>query len=168
MDQSRLKEFLEEKTDLYNRPSFINDDPVAVPHGYTKKQDIEIAGFFAATLAWGQRKTILRKCRELMEMMGGTPHDFILNHTRADLVPLLKFKHRTFTSTDLTYFLEWLRWHYSENESLETAFSRFLSAGDAHTGPALAGFHNLFFSLPESPQRTRKHIATPDRKAACK
>lgn len=163
-----LKAFLDEKVELYNRPDFIADDPVSIPHRYTKKQDIEITGFWAAVLAWGQRKTIIRKCQELFLLMDGAPHDFLINHTEEDLKPFLHFKHRTFNATDTLYFIEFLSWYYRENDSLESAFSQFLKTGNEHVGPALRGFHEFFFSLPDAPSRTRKHIATPARKAACK
>ncbi len=97
-DFEEVKSLLDEKYDLYNRPDFIADDPVSIPHLFTKKQDIEIAGFFASILAWGQRKTIINKCKELMAMMGNSPHEFIMYHTENDLKALMHFKHRTFIS----------------------------------------------------------------------
>jgi uncharacterized protein (TIGR02757 family) len=163
-----LRQLLEEKTALYNQPSFIELDPVSIPHAFSKKQDREISGFFAATLAWGIRKTIINKCRELMGMMGNAPHDFVLNYTERDLVSLLKFKHRTFNSIDLVYFLEFFQWFYRENDSLETAFSRFITKKDESVENGLVGFHDLFFSLPQFPQRTKKHVATPERNSSCK
>lgn len=163
-----LKEFLDQKVDLYNQVDFIKDDPIYIPHLFEKKQDIEISGLFAAVLAWGLRKTIISKCKQLMELMDWSPHDFIVNYQPKDLVKFLDFKHRTFNSTDLTYFLEWLQWYYRKNDSLETAFSTFMTSTDSDTGSALIGFHNYFFSLPESPQRTKKHIATPERNSSCK
>lgn len=163
-----LKAFMDEKVKIYNTPAFIPHDPISIPHLFSKQQDIEIAGFWAAVLAWGQRKTIIRKCRELFELMDGAPHDFLLNHTEDELKPFLKFKHRTFNTTDTLYFIEFLSWYYRRHSSLETAFSQFLKPGDEHIGPALSGFHEFFFHLPDAPERTRKHIATPVRKAACK
>lgn len=163
-----LKAFLDAKVEEYNQPCFIADDPVRIPHQFSKKQDIEISGFWAAVLAWGQRKTIIRKCKELFERMDNAPHDFLLHHREEELKPFLDFKHRTFNATDTLYFIEFLSWYYRRHDSLETAFSRFLKPGDEHVGPALVGFHELFFSLPDAPARSRKHIATPARKAACK
>lgn len=165
---SELKVFLDRKVEYYNRPAFIKDDPVSIPHLFTKQQDIEIAGFWAAVLAWGQRKTIIRKCKELFELMDGAPHDFLLNHQEDELKPFLAFKHRTFNATDTLYFIEFLSWFYRNHFSLEEGFAGFLKEDDEHIGPALEGFHKLFFSLPDAPDRTRKHIATPARKAACK
>lgn len=163
-----LKDFLDEKVAEYNRPAFIPNDPVSIPHLFSKPQDIEISGFWAAVLAWGQRKTIINKCRELFTLMDWAPHDFMLNHGEDDLKPFLSFKHRTFNTTDTLYFIEFLSWYYRRNDSLEAAFARQLKQEDAHVGEGLKGFHTLFFSLPDAPQRTRKHIATPARKAACK
>ncbi len=163
-----LKVFLDRKVEEYNQPAFIPDDPVSIPHLFTKKQDIEISGFWAAVLAWGKRKTIIRKCRELFALMDNAPHDFMLHHQENDLKPFLEFKHRTFNATDTLYFIEFLSWFYKNHQSLEEGFSAYISEGDEHVGPALEGFHRLFFSLPDAPSRTQKHIATPARKAACK
>jgi len=166
--QSELYDFLEEKAFQYNRPDFIENDPISIPHKFTLKQDIEIMGFWASILAWGQRKTIINKCHELIERMGGTPYDFIMNHTESDLKPFLSFKHRTFNDVDTLYFISFFRWYYQQYQSLEQAFSQFLSTKDLNVRSAIAGFHHLFFSLEEFPSRTKKHIATPDRNSACK
>ncbi len=152
----------------YNRPSFIEADPVCIPHRFTKKQDIEIAGFFAAVFAWGNRAIIINKTKELMQLMDNAPHDFCLHPTPEGLKRLTAFKHRTFNATDLLYFIEWLHHHYSKNESLETAFSQWMQPGDANIENALIGFHHYFFSLPDAPARTKKHIATPERGSTCK
>jgi uncharacterized protein (TIGR02757 family) len=167
MDAS-LKEFLDQKVDQYNQPGFIENDPIVIPHSFSKKEDIEITGFWASVLAWGQRITIINKCRQLFEMMDNAPHDFILNHTENDLKPFEHFKHRTFNATDTLYFIEFLKHFYQAHNSLEEAFTAQLS-GEAQTiETGLAGFHELFFELPDAPDRTRKHIATPVRKSACK
>nr|MBI1229873.1 TIGR02757 family protein [Cytophagales bacterium] len=166
--ESGIKEFLEEKVSLYNRPEFIPLDPISIPHRFTRLQDIEIAGFFAATLAWGQRKTIVQKCLELMAMMDNSPYDFILHHSEPDLKPLLKFKHRTFNDLDTLYFIQFFRTFYRHNESLEAAFTRGWTDQVDSMEKLLANFHHLFFSLPDAPLRTRKHVATPVRKSACK
>ena len=162
-----LQRFLDRKVKQYNQPSFIPDDPISIPHACQKKQDIEIAGFFAAVFAWGNRKTIIRKSRELMVLLDDSPHEFILHHTGRELRRLLSFKHRTFNPTDLLYFIAFFRHHYSRFESLEDAF---LPAGDAEwdAETALSAFHHYFFSLDVVPPRTRKHIATPDRNSSCK
>ncbi len=164
----QLKQFLDEKVVQYNTPAFISDDPISLPHEFSKKQDIEIVGFWLAVLAWGQRKTIINKGRELIALMDGAPHDFMVNHTEKDREAFLPFKHRTFQAIDTLYFLEFLQHFYKRNESLETAFSQHITPTDTHVGKALEGFHDLFFSLPYAPKRTRKHIATPVRKSTCK
>lgn len=117
-----LKDFLDRKVSLYNQPGFIANDPVCIPHLFTSKQDIEIMGFFAAILAWGQRKTIINKCKELIDRMDGSPYDFICNHSDQDLKQLLGFKHRTFNDTDLLYFISFFKEHYQKFDSLEKAF----------------------------------------------
>ena len=157
-----------QKFHRYSQSGFIEHDPVCIPHAFSKKQDIEIAGLFAAVLAWGQRATIIRKCRELMQRMDNAPHDFMLNASGPQLKSLLGFKHRTFNDTDLLYFVEFLRHHYAQHDSLETAFSQWISPGDTTIEQALTGFHNYFFSLKDFPRRTIKHISTPARKSACK
>ncbi len=152
----------------YNQPNFINTDPISVPHRFTLLQDREIMGFWAAMLAWGQRKTIIDKSLTLANLMDNAPYDFVRNHTANDLKPFLNFKHRTFNATDALYFIAFFSDYYKKNTSLETAFSQFLLPQSKTIEPALIGFHNLFFSLPDSPARTRKHISTPARRAACK
>lgn len=159
---------LDEKASFYNRPAFIATDPVSIPHRFSKPQDIEIAGFFAATLAWGNRTSILNSCNRLMEMMDQAPFDFVLHHNEKDLQPFIHFKHRTFNATDVLYFIHFFRKYYREHSSLEAAFVKFLPAASPNTGPALTGFHGYFFDDENAPQRTRKHIATPARNSACK
>jgi len=163
-----LKAFLDEKVAYYNTPDFITNDPISIPHRFTKKQDIEIAGFFAAILAWGQRKTIINKCLELMEMMDNAPHDFMLHHTEQDLKPFLKFKHRTFNDIDTLYFIHFFSGYYRNHTSLETAFSQGYDPNKDIMFTLLVNFREFFFADPIAPSRTAKHIATPARKAACK
>lgn len=160
-----LKEFLDKKVEQYNTPDFIESDPISVPHRFSKKQDIEIMGFFSSIFAWGQRKTIINKSLELAERMDNTPYDFILNHREQDLKNLLHFKHRTFNDTDLLYTIHFMRHHYQRSDTLEEAF---INNGSMSVESALINFHNYFFSLDEAPQRTRKHIPTPLRGSACK
>ena len=162
-----LKLFLDEKVDLYNRPAFIEKDPVSIPHLFIRQQDIEISGLFAAVLAWGNRTSIINSCKRIMEWMDQAPHDFILNHRETDLKRFMHFAHRTFNTTDLLYFIQFLQYHYRHSDSLEDAFVPGKKYQSADTGDALAGFHNYFFSI-EHPDRTRKHIATPARNSACK
>jgi uncharacterized protein (TIGR02757 family) len=193
-----LKAFLDRKVEQFNQPSFIEFDPISIPHQFSVRQDIEIMGFFAAVLAWGQRKTILNKCNELIGRMDGAPYDFIVGHQESDLKGLLGFKHRTFNDTDLLYFVSFLRHHFSHYQSLEEAFiprpaksefrPEFLEAMEAPeivlsspacyrqemaVGPftiekSLNHFRQYFFSLDDFPLRTRKHISSPLQKSTCK
>lgn len=164
MNKTHLKQFLNKKVDFYNQPFFIKDDPISVPHLFTKKQDIEIAGFFAAIFAWGNRTTIINKAKELMHLMDMAPYEFVRSHDEKNLKRLLGFKHRTFNDTDLLYFIEFFKHHYRSNKSLETAFTRHGYTAEK----ILTGFHQYFFSLEHIPERTRKHIATPERNSTCK
>ncbi|WP_316828398.1 TIGR02757 family protein [Pedobacter miscanthi] len=188
-----LKNFLDSKVDQYNQPNFIANDPVCIPHFFEKKQDIEISGFFAAILAWGQRKTIINKCRELLNRMDNAPYDFVLNHTDDDLRRLLNFKHRTFNDTDLLYFISFFKQHYQRFDSLEQAFvpqgdfrSAYLEVTAEGREAALSSavcyaaelnfsieqalnhFRSYFFSLEDFPHRTKKHISSPKQKSTCK
>jgi len=163
-----LKKFLDAKVEQYNRPEFIKNDPVCIPHLFTKKQDIEIAALFAAVFAWGNRITIINKSKELMQLMDNAPFDFCVNHKEADLKKMMLFKHRTFNTTDLLYFFAFLKYHYAIDKSLETAFTKGMNKNDATIENALVGFHDYFFSLEDVPTRTKKHIATPYKKSNCK
>lgn len=163
-----VAEQLEHYHDLYNRPDFIPDDPIGLVHAFEDKRDQEIVGFWVAILAWGRRQTIIDKGAQLIELMDGRPYEFILHHTEEDRARFADWKHRTFNFEDTQYFLRWLQWYYRRHDSLEDAFARYLKPGDTNIEPALLGFHELFFSLPDAPQRTRKHVATPARKSRCK
>lgn len=161
---NNLKVFLDGKVEEYNQPAFIQSDPVSIPHLFSKKQDIEIAGFFAAVFAWGNRTTIINKSKELMQLMDMQPYEFCLNTDLERLKRLLNFKHRTFNPTDVLYFVDFLQHHYKHNNSLETAFTKWGN----NVEQMLIGFHHYFFSLEDAPARTRKHIATPEKKSNCK
>ncbi|MBS1563316.1 MAG: TIGR02757 family protein [Bacteroidetes bacterium] len=165
---SQLKDFLDQKTAAYNQPGFIKDDPISIPHEFSRPQDIEIAGFFAAIFAWGNRTIIINKSRELLRLMDNAPYDFITGHVEEDLKRLLHFKHRTFNTTDLLYFIHFLRHHYTSHASLESAFSQWMDAEDETTERGLSGFYRYFVSLEETPPRTRKHIASPEKNSTCK
>lgn len=160
-----LKDFFDSKVAQYNQPSFIQDDPICVPHAFSKKQDIEIAGFFAAVFAWGNRTTIIQKSFELMKLMDNSPHEFCLHHQNQDLKRLLHFKHRTFNATDLLYFISFLQQHYKKQDSLEDAFT---IPKEKEMEIRFTRFHEYFFSLEDAPARTRKHIATPYKGSSCK
>lgn len=166
ISQNELKDFLDKKADFYNRPSFIDNDPIYVPHQFSKKQDIEIMGFFAAIFAWGQRKTIINKSMELVQRFDGKPYEFILHHSENDLKRLVGFKHRTFNDTDLLYFVDFLQRHYCKNDSLEDAFIPETGFSDMEN--SLIYFERSFFDYPHAPLRTKKHIATPARNSTCK
>lgn len=168
MVNEQLATFLNKKVKEYNRPSFITNDPVCIPHLFTHKQDIEIAGFFAAIFAWGIRTTIINKSKELLARMDNAPFDFCLNHSDTDLKKLLGFKHRTFNDTDLLYFVSFFKFHYNQYESLEDAF--LLGKKNKNDGieAMLNGFYLHFFSLEDVPHRTMKHIASPAKNSSCK
>lgn len=165
---NKLSELLERKVALYNRPEFIANDPISIPHRFTKLQDIEISGLWTAVLAWGQRKTIINKSIELFALMDNAPYDFIINHTATDLKRFANFKHRTFNYTDTLYFIYFFNKFYTKHDSLEKAF---LCPGyqQAETvEKMLIQFHTLFFDDENAPHRTRKHLPTPLSKSTCK
>ncbi len=168
MNTKELKIFLNKKVDQYNQPFFIAADPISIPHKFIQQQDIEIAGFFAAILAWGNRKSILNSCNTLMQLMDNQPYQFCIHHSEKDLQKLLKFVHRTFNATDLLYCIAFFKQHFTQHSSLEIAFTQWMSKKDETVENALLGFHHYFFSLPDFPERTRKHIASPQKKSACK
>jgi uncharacterized protein (TIGR02757 family) len=162
--QTNLKVFLDRKVDEYNQPSFIKNDPVSIPRSFTNKQDIEIAGFFAAIFSWGNRTTIINKSKELLLRMDKSPYQFVQQHTKTDLKRLKGFKHRTFNEDDLLYFIYFFHQHYLVNDSLETAFfpSKRMKVEDG-----LNHFKNYFFSS-EHLKRTEKHVSSPQQKSTCK
>jgi uncharacterized protein (TIGR02757 family) len=161
---SKLKDFLDKKVGQYNTPDFIPNDPISIPHSYAGRQDKEIMGFFAAIFAWGQRKTIINKCKELGNRMGNVPFTFITQHNDSDLKNLLEFRHRTFNDTDLLYCIEFMKRHYANYNSLEDAFFPTENM-DVESG--LDYFRSYFFSHLDAPGRTRKHIPSPAQKSAC-
>lgn len=154
MTSKELYHFLEENYERYNRPDFITSDPVSIPHRFSKKQDIEIAGFLAATIAWGQRSTIIKNSDELMKRMDNSPHDFILNHSKRDFTYFKNFKHRTFNGTDCIFFLKSLQNIYKKHSSLEQIFT------GAGAQERITNFRNVFFSI-SYPERSRKHVSRP-------
>jgi conserved hypothetical protein TIGR02757 len=164
-----LKDFLDKKVDEYNQPSFIPNDPISIPHQFSAKQDIEIMGFLASIMAWGQRKTIINKCNELITRMDRAPYEYIMNHQEHDLKSLLGFKHRTFNDTDILYFVSFFKQHYQHFASLEDAFLMGQEASkEIDLEMALNAFKTYFFSLPDYPVRTRKHISSPAQKSTVK
>lgn len=174
MQYDFVQELLDLKVEQYNQISFIEKDPISIPHRFSRRQDIEIMGFWAAILAWGQRPVILKKANELVALMDGTPYDFIRNHQDTDLKRFLHFKHRTFNATDTLYFLHFFHTYYQQHDTLEDAFLSTDLSGSDHTlqntpmGHFLDSFHTRFCSAPFFPERTRKHVATPRRNSSCK
>jgi uncharacterized protein (TIGR02757 family) len=167
MNTRELKDFLEEKYDQYNRNTFIQPDPISIPHQFKKKEDIEIAGFLAATIAWGQRPTIIRNAQKLVEWMDMSPYAFIMGAKEKDMAPFKSFVHRTFNGTDCVYFIRALANIYKKHEGLEHVFSRSVSKADKDLKNAIIHFRETFFELPH-PSRTTKHISNPADNSAAK
>lgn len=162
MEFSELQELLDHKVDLYNRLDFIESDPISIPHQFSKNEDIEISGFFAATLAWGQRKTIIRNANDLMDKMDRSPYDFILNHSAQERKQFSRFVHRTFNGVDCIYFLKSLQHLYKNHQGLYGTFKKSKNIEDS-----ISRFKQLFFELPH-PSRTQKHIADPLKNSSAK
>jgi uncharacterized protein (TIGR02757 family) len=166
LSEKKLYELLEQKADFYNRPEFIETDPVSIPHRFSKKEDIEISGFFAATIAWGNRKMIIRNANRLMEIMDNAPYDFVVNHNENELKKFDGFVHRTFNSTDAVTFVTSLKNIYLNRGGLE----KVIAGGYQKTGgifDALTEFFDVFFSVEHLP-RTQKHISNPAKGSAAK
>lgn len=162
MTRSDKIELLEQYYHKYNQVGFIKDDPISIPHRFSKLQDIEISGFLAAMFSWGQRITIINKCNALLALMDNAPYQFVMQHQPTDLKPFESFKHRTFNGTDALYFIAFLQDFYQSHHSLEEAFI------GSNMKEMLTLFHQQFFALDFAPKRTQKHIATPARNSTCK
>ena len=165
MTTSELKEFLDFKVKQYNTPEFITSDPIQIPHQFSKKEDIEIAGFLTATISWGNRKSILKNANRLMQLLDNVPHDFVLNHEGQDLEKLQQFVHRTFNSTDLIYFIKALQNIYNNHNGMEFLFTKH--AQPKTLQPAIHEFKKVFFELPHE-KRTEKHVSDPLKNSAAK
>ncbi|MCQ0112780.1 TIGR02757 family protein [Zhouia amylolytica] len=165
MTQKELKEFLNTKVEVYNHPSFIASDPIQIPHQFSLKEDIEIAGFLAATIAWGNRKSIINNARKMMELMGNTPHDFVMNSTEDDQQDLLPFVHRTFNGEDFIQFIKSLRHIYLNHNGLEAVFAKHASEDSLQE--SISYFKQIFFEI-EHLKRTQKHISDPMKGSAAK
>jgi uncharacterized protein (TIGR02757 family) len=165
-----LKKILDQKVKQYNKLDFIANDPICIPHQFTKQQDIEIAGLFAAIFAWGNRTTIINKSNELLDRMDRSPYEFCIHHTPKDLKKIIGFKHRTFNDTDALYFIDFFKMHFSKHPSLETAFFTHQVSGQKINSvqAALVHFQSYFMSLEDAPKRTQKHIASPVTGSTCK
>ncbi|HNX67039.1 MAG TPA: TIGR02757 family protein, partial [Bacteroidales bacterium] len=153
-----LKEFLDEKVKQYNTPDFIDLDPIQIPHIYSEKEDIEIAGFLAATISWGNRKMIVKNARRMMDLLGNSPYDFILNHKEEHLERIDGFVHRTFNSTDLKIYIKALKNLYLRENGLESVFNNYRTNDSLQ--PAIHQLKKEFFSIPH-PYRTEKHFSDP-------
>lgn len=165
MTKSELKEFLDAKVEQYNHPKFLESDPVQIPHRFSKKEDIEISAFLTATIAWGNRKSIINNAQRMMALLDNAPHDFVLNHTEIDLEKLSGFVHRTFNHVDFNYFIRSLKNIYQYRRGLESVFAENTSIDSMQ--PAISAFKEIFFELPHQ-QRTTKHVSDPLKGSAAK
>lgn len=165
LKKRELKEFLDQRVECYNRPAFIGLDPISIPHRFTIREDIEIAGFMAATIAWGNRAAILRSADRMMALMGNTPYDFIINHRDSDLRGIDGCIHRTFFAEDFIYFIEALKYIYTEKGGMEEIFARHQTSDSLQ--PAIHEFRRVFFELPHN-RRTERHVSDPFKGSAAK
>lgn len=163
MNKDELQAFLDEKAQQYNHPDFITADPIQIPHLYTLKEDIEIAAFLSATIAWGNRKMIITNARKMMDFMGNSPYDFVRSHQDHQLEPLSQFVHRTFNGTDFQTFIKALRHVYEHHQGLEAAFSQT----NLPLQERISDFKSLFFEIPHL-TRTQKHLSDPRKGSAAK
>ena len=165
MTKNELKEFLDEKVELYNRPDFITTDPIQIPHSFSIKEDIEIAAFLAATIAWGNRKMIINNAKKLMNILGNSPYDFVMNHSEVNLESLHSFVHRTFNGQDAITFIKALQNIYKNHNGLESVFNQFQNQKDQTD--SISNFKKVFFEVHHL-QRTTKHISDPLNNSAAK
>ncbi|MCG9790989.1 TIGR02757 family protein [Flavobacterium algicola] len=165
MNQTELKEFLDEKVIQYNTLDFIDSDPVQIPHLFIQKEDIEIAGFLSATIAWGNRTMIIRNSHRMMEMMGNAPYDYVMSHTDTDLERLESFVHRTFNNLDFAFFIQSLQNIYQNHDGLESVFAKHQQPNSMQT--SISEFKKTFFEIPHL-SRTQKHVSDPSNNSAAK
>ncbi|MFN8297417.1 MAG: TIGR02757 family protein [Chitinophagales bacterium] len=168
ISKQELKDFLNEKYDLYNNLKFIETDPIQIPHLFTQKEDIEIAGFLTATIAWGQRVTIINNATKMMKLMGSSPHDFVMSAKDKELKRFNDFVHRTFNGVDAVFFIKSLQHIYKKHGGLEPTFA--VGASSKEETPLLhsiMNFRNTFFSIP-FPDRTSKHVSNPSENSSAK
>jgi len=165
-----LRGFLEEKYDKYNRIDFIESDPISIPHQFSQKEDIEIAGFLTATISWGQRITIINNANKMMKLMGNQPYDFLMTAKAKDLERFDHFVHRTFNGIDAVFFLKSLKNIYLNHGGLERVFQIPQADKERKTGQtlcAIMNFRKIFFSI-EYPHRTGKHLSNPAENSSAK
>lgn len=165
MNAEELKLFLDEKVDLYNNPNFIESDPIQIPHLFTLKEDIEIAGFLSATIAWGNRKMIIKNSHRMMQMMGNSPYDFVMSHQDYQLEELQNFVHRTFNGQDFISFIKGLQHIYRNHDGLENVF--YKHQDETSMQKSIHEFKNIFFQIDHQ-YRTQKHISDPLNNSAAK
>ena len=165
MNIPNIKSFLDKKVELYNNPNFIESDPIQIPHLFTQKEDIEIAGFLTATIAWGNRKMIIINGHKMMAIMGNSPYDFVLNHQEIHLEKLNNFVHRTFNGTDFSTFIKGLKHIYSNHGGLENVFT--LNQEENSMQKSISEFKKIFFEVQHQ-NRTQKHISDPMNNSAAK
>ncbi|PIF01221.1 MAG: TIGR02757 family protein [Maribacter sp.] len=165
MTRKELKDFLEAKVEEYNQVRFLDSDPIQVPHTFSLKEDIEISAFLTATIAWGNRKSIINNANRMMDLLDHSPYDFIMDHTPSDLERFEGFAHRTFNSRDLTYFIQSLQHIYRTLGGMEAVFATDVDAKSVQG--TISGFKKVFFGLPHE-KRTTKHISDPLRGSAAK
>ncbi|KAA3624402.1 MAG: TIGR02757 family protein [Flavobacterium sp.] len=165
MKPEALKEFLDEKAFQYNQPEFLESDPIQIPHRFSKKEDIEIAAFLTASIAWGNRKSIITNASKLMSLLDESPYEFIMNMGQDDMKRFSGFVHRTFSAVDLEYFLKAIQNIYNKHGGLETVFTRNAKADSLQ--PAIHEFRKIFFELDHL-ARTEKHVSDPMKNSAAK
>jgi len=165
-NKRELKEFMDAKVQQYNHPSFLVSDPIQIPHLFTAKEDIEISAFLTATIAWGNRKSIITNASYLMDLLDRAPHQFVVSHTQSDLASLQPFVHRTFNGEDLGFFIRGLQHIYKNYGGLEGVFKKH-GQQDTSLQPSISHFKKLFFEIPH-PSRTEKHISDPVKGSAAK
>lgn len=165
MTKAELKEFLDAKVVEYNNPNFLEGDPLQIPHRFNRKEDIEISAFLTATIAWGNRKSIINNASRLMELMGNSPYDFVMNHSEDDMEVLSPFVHRTFNGSDLAYFVSSLQNIYKNHGGLEAVFTEHQTKDSMQL--AISKFKEVFFELPHQ-ARTQKHVSDPNKGSAAK
>lgn len=161
-----LKGFLDEKYDQYNRPSFIDTDPIQIPHEFSKKEDIEIAAFLTSVIAWGKRAMIIRNAKNMMNFLKESPYEFIINSSDQDFNSAENIGHRTFMNIDFIYFLKSLKNIYTKHGGLERVFYRGYSKNN-DIFDAISYFRDVFFELKHE-KRTEKHIANVLKNSAAK
>lgn len=158
LNKAELKEFLDEMVDKYNTIDFIEKDPIQIPHLYTIKEDIEIAGFLSASIAWGNRTMIISNSKKMMKLLGNSPFDFVMSHKKNDLERLNDFVHRTFNGQDFKVFVRGLKNIYTQHNGLESIFVKHQEADSMQK--SISEFKKIFFDIEHS-TRTEKHIADP-------